>query len=59
MVKNPQPPPQLTAWSVFKIAHYQKAMWLGIVDAPNEEAAIEKAAGQLEVPATRPLVVRR
>jgi hypothetical protein len=33
---------QLTAWSVYKIA--KKAVWLGIVETPNEQAAIEKAA---------------
>jgi hypothetical protein len=31
MAEKPEPPPQLTAWSVYKIA--KKAVWLGIVEA--------------------------
>jgi hypothetical protein len=57
MAKNPEPPLELAAWSVYKIA--KKALWLGIVDAPNEQAAIEKAAEEFKVPATRLLVVKR
>jgi hypothetical protein len=34
-------------------------MWLGIVEAPNGRAAIEKAAEEFEVPATKLLVVGR
>jgi hypothetical protein len=57
MANNPEPPLELAAWSVYKIA--KKAVWLGIVDAPNEQAAIEKAAEEFKVPATRLLVVKR
>jgi hypothetical protein len=57
MARKPEPPPELTAWSVYKIA--KKAAWLGIVEAPDEATAIEKAATEFKVPATRLLVVRR
>jgi hypothetical protein len=57
MDKKPEPPSQLTAWSVYKIA--KKAAWLGIVEAPDERTAIEKAAAEFKVPANRLLVVRR
>jgi hypothetical protein len=57
MAKEPEPPSQLTAWSVYKIA--KKAAWLGIVEAPDEQTAIEKAAAEFKVPANRLVVVRR
>jgi hypothetical protein len=57
MAEKPEPPPPLAAWSVYKIA--KKALWLGIVEAPDERAAIEKAAEEFKVPATKLLVVRR
>jgi hypothetical protein len=57
MAEKPEPPPQLTAWSVYKIA--KKAAWLGIVEAPDEATAIEKAAAEFKVPTNRLLVVRR
>jgi len=57
MATKPEPPPQLTAWSVYRIA--KKAVWLGIVEAPNEQLAIEKAAEEFKVPANRLLVVKR
>jgi hypothetical protein len=57
MAEKPEPPPQLTAWSVYKIA--KRAAWLGIVEAADKAAAIEKAAAEFKVPANRLLVVRR
>jgi hypothetical protein len=57
MAEKPEPPPQLTAWSVYKIA--KKAAWLGIVEAPDKATAIEKAAAEFKVPTSRLLVVRR
>jgi hypothetical protein len=57
MAKKPEPPPELTAWSVYKIA--KKAARLGIVEALDEQTAIEKAAEEFKVPASRLLVVRR
>jgi hypothetical protein len=57
MATKPELPPELTAWSVYKIA--KKAVWLGIVEAPDKAAAFEKAATEFKVPATRLLVVRR
>jgi hypothetical protein len=57
MTKNPEPPPQLTAWSVYKIA--KKAPWLGIVEALDKATAIEMAAAEFKLPTSRLLVVRR
>jgi hypothetical protein len=57
VAKKPESPQELTAWSVYKIA--KKAPWLGIVEAWDEQAAIEKAAAEFKVPANRLLVVRR
>jgi hypothetical protein len=42
MADKPEPPPELTAWSVYKIA--KRAEWLGIVETPDGAAAIETAA---------------
>jgi hypothetical protein len=57
MAKKPEPPPELTAWSVYKVA--KNAAWLGIVEAPDEAIAIEKASAEFKVPASRLLAVRR
>jgi hypothetical protein len=57
MAKKPEPPSQLTAWSVYKIA--AKAVRLGTVEAADEANAIEKGAVEFKVPANRLLVVRR
>jgi hypothetical protein len=56
MARKPEPPP-LSSWDVFKIA--KKAVWLGIVEAPDKAAAIEKAAEQFKVPATKLMAMRR
>jgi hypothetical protein len=56
MAEKPEPSPELTAWSVYKIA--KRAVWLGIVEAPDG-AAVEMAAAEFKVPANRLLVVKR
>jgi hypothetical protein len=56
MAKKPQPP-KPTSWNIYKIA--SKAVWLGEVEAPDEAAAVAKAAAQFKVPATRLMVIRR
>jgi hypothetical protein len=38
MAKKPEP----TNWDVYKIA--EKAVWLGTVEAPDKQSAMEKAA---------------
>jgi hypothetical protein len=38
---NPEPP-NPTSWQIYEIA--SKGVWLGEVEAPDEAAAIEKAA---------------
>jgi hypothetical protein len=57
MADKPEPPPELTAWSVYKIA--KRAEWLGIVEAPDGAAAIEKGAAEFKVGANRLMAVRR
>jgi hypothetical protein len=54
MAKKPEPP---TKWTVYKLA--AKGVRLGIVEAPDEAAAIEKAAAEFNVPANRLMAIRR
>jgi hypothetical protein len=56
MAKKPEPP-KLINWKVYKIA--SKAVWLGDVEATDEAAAMEKAAEEFKVPATRLMALRR
>ena len=56
MEKKPEPP-QPTTWAIHKLA--AKQTWLGEVEAPDEAAAIEKAAEQFKVPATKLMATRR
>jgi hypothetical protein len=56
MAKKPETPKPIT-WSIYRIA--AKAVWLGTVEAPGEATAIEKAAAEFKVPATRLMAVRR
>jgi hypothetical protein len=56
MAKKQEPPKPIT-WDIYKIA--SKGVWLGGVDAPDEAAAIEKAAAEFKVPANRLMAVRR
>jgi hypothetical protein len=56
MAKEPEPPKPIS-WNVYKIA--SKAVWLGEVEAPDEATAIEKAAAEFKVPASRLMAVRR
>jgi hypothetical protein len=56
MAKKPEPSKPIS-WSIHKLA--AKAVWLGEVEAPDEAAAIEKAAAEYKVPATRLMTTRR
>jgi hypothetical protein len=56
MAKKPEPSKPII-WKVYKIAN--KAVWLGDVEAPDEAAAMEKAAEEFKVPATRLMALRR
>jgi hypothetical protein len=56
MAKKPEPP-QLATWSIYKIAARQT--WIGAVEASDEAVAIEKAAEQFKVPATKLMATRR
>jgi hypothetical protein len=50
MAEKPQPPKPIRC-NNYKIA--RKAVWLGAVEAPDEGAAMEKAAAEFKVPANR------
>jgi hypothetical protein len=50
MAKKPEPPPLLSA---------AKAVWLGTVEAPDEDAAIEKGAQEFKTEAWRLYAVHR
>jgi len=56
MVKKPEPP-NLATWNIYKFA--SKAVWLGTVEASDEAAAMEKAAVECKVPASRLMAIRR
>jgi hypothetical protein len=56
MAKKPAPPNPIV-WSIYKIA--AKAVRLGTVEAANEAAAMEKAATEFKIPATRLMAIRR
>jgi hypothetical protein len=50
MAKNPEPP-LLSSWNIYKVA--KKAIWLGTVEAPDKQAAIEKGAKEFRTEAWR------
>ena len=56
MAKKPESP-KPTTWTIYKIA--AKAVRLGTVGAADEGTAIEKAAAEFRMPATRLMAVRR
>jgi hypothetical protein len=56
MAKKPEPP-KSTSWYIYKIA--SKAVWLGEVEAPDEAAAMDKAAAEFKVPAKRLMAIPR
>jgi len=57
LAKKPEPPPPPIIWNVYKLA--SKAVHLGAVDAPDEAAAMEKAAAEFGVAAKRLMAIRR
>jgi hypothetical protein len=56
MAKKPEPA-QPVRWSIYKIA--AKQTWVGEVEAVDEREAIQKAAVELKLPATKLHAVRR
>jgi hypothetical protein len=44
-------------WNIYKLAG--KAVWLGVVEAPDEATAMENAAAQFKVAATRLMAIGR
>jgi hypothetical protein len=57
MAKKLEPPPKPATWTIYKIAAKQE--WLGTVEAPDEVAAMEKAAAEFKVAAKRLIAIRR
>jgi hypothetical protein len=49
--------PKSIIWKIYKIAN--KAVWLGDVEAPDEAGAMEKAAAEYKVAASRLMALRR
>jgi hypothetical protein len=56
MAKKPEPP-KPTSFDVYKIA--EKAIWLGTVEAPDKQAAVESAAQEFKTEAWRLYAVAR
>jgi hypothetical protein len=56
MARKPEPP-KLIGWNVYKVG--SKAVLLGEVEAPDEAAAIEKAAVGFNASATKLMAIRR
>jgi Ser/Thr protein kinase RdoA (MazF antagonist) len=56
MAKKPEPP-KMTSWDVYKIA--EKAIWLGAVEAPDKQAAVENAAQEFKTEVWRLYAVAR
>jgi hypothetical protein len=56
MAKKPEPP-KVTTWTICKLA--AKAERLGTVEAADQATAMEKAAAEFKVPATRLMAIRR
>jgi hypothetical protein len=56
VAKKPEPSKPII-WNVYKIA--SKAVRPGTIEAPDEASAMEKAAAEFKVPATRLLALRR
>jgi hypothetical protein len=56
MAKKPEPPLR-SSWNIYKVA--KKAIWLGIVEAPDKQAAIEKGAKEFKTDAWRLYAVAR
>ena len=51
MARKPQPPSQPATWTIYRAA--KKAVRLGEVEATDKQEAIEKAAEQFKVQATK------
>jgi hypothetical protein len=56
MAKKPEPP-KPTSFDVYKIA--EKALWLGTVEAPDKQAAVESAAQEFKTEVWRLYAVAR
>jgi hypothetical protein len=57
MTKQQPTPPPLYSFDVLKIA--SKAVWVATVEASDERDAIERVAGERNLPANRLIATRR
>jgi len=57
MAKKPEPLLRPRSWNIYKVA--AKGIWLGIVEAPDKQAAIEKGAKEFDQDARRLYAVER
>jgi hypothetical protein len=56
MAKEPEPPRPIR-WNIYKIA--SRAIWVGEVEAPDETAAMGKAAVEFRAPAKKLIATRQ
>jgi hypothetical protein len=56
MAKKPEPS-QPTSWNIYKVA--AKAIWLGTVEGPDKQTAIENGAKEFKTEAWRLYAVAR
>jgi len=54
---EPAQPAPLPRWAIHKAAH--RLIWVAEVEAQDEAAAIEEAAKELQLPATKLIATRR
>jgi hypothetical protein len=57
VARKPQEPPQPVRWTIHRAA--KKAVWVGEVEAVDEREAIQKAAEQFKMPATKLMATPR
>jgi hypothetical protein len=56
MARKPKPPPP-TSWDIYQVA--TKAVWLGTVEAPDKQTAIERGAQEFKAEVWRLYAVAR
>jgi hypothetical protein len=60
MAKQPSTPPQPKTWTIYKVADYGiGTRWLGTIEAPDKQIAIEKGAQEFKTEAWRLYAVQR
>jgi hypothetical protein len=60
MAKQPTTPRQPKTWTIYKVADYGfGTRWLGTIEAPDKQIAIDKGAHEFKVDAWRLYAVQR